>query len=142
MSSISGVLDATLCDKVCQWLAVDLGFSLNTPVSSTNKTDHHDVAEILLKVTLNPITPYIIQQSIYRHNQLVIALCYLQSIYRHNQLVIAEMKTPHRMTYHHHLCTEVFHQMIILDGNQRLLKLQKVKFVCLFLKLWKKSIST
>jgi hypothetical protein len=31
--------------------------SLNpTPVSSTNKTDHHDITEILLKVVLNTIT--------------------------------------------------------------------------------------
>jgi hypothetical protein len=30
----------TLCDKVCQWLP---------PVSSTYKTDCHDIAEILLK---------------------------------------------------------------------------------------------
>ena len=29
-------LDTTLCGKVCQW------FSLGTPVSSTNKSDHHD----------------------------------------------------------------------------------------------------
>jgi hypothetical protein len=34
-----GVLDTTLCDKDCQWIAV-------TPVSSTNKTDRHDIAEI------------------------------------------------------------------------------------------------
>ena len=27
-----------------------------TPVSSTNKTDRHDITEILLKVTLNIIT--------------------------------------------------------------------------------------
>ena len=27
-----------------------------TPVSSTNKTDHHDITEILLKVPLNYIT--------------------------------------------------------------------------------------
>jgi hypothetical protein len=27
--------------------------SLGNPVSSTNKTDRHDIAEILLKVTLN-----------------------------------------------------------------------------------------
>jgi predicted CoA-binding protein len=27
-----------------------------TPVSSTNKTDSHDIIEILLKVTLNTIT--------------------------------------------------------------------------------------
>ena len=32
------------------------GFSPDTPVSSTNKTDHHDIAEILLKVALNTIT--------------------------------------------------------------------------------------
>jgi hypothetical protein len=30
-------------------------FSQGTPVSSTNKTDHHDITEILLKVTLNTI---------------------------------------------------------------------------------------
>ena len=30
-------------------------FSLGTPVSSTNKTDHHDITEILLKVALNTI---------------------------------------------------------------------------------------
>jgi hypothetical protein len=31
-------------------------FSLGTKVSSTNKTDCHDIAEILLKVVLNTIT--------------------------------------------------------------------------------------
>jgi hypothetical protein len=31
-------------------------FSLSTPVSSTNKTDHHDITEILLKVALNTTT--------------------------------------------------------------------------------------
>ena len=49
------VLDTTLCDKVCQWLATGRWFSLCTPVSSTNKTDRHDITEILLKVTLNTI---------------------------------------------------------------------------------------
>jgi hypothetical protein len=39
----------TLCDEVCQW------FSHGTPVSSTNETDHHDIAEILLIVALNTI---------------------------------------------------------------------------------------
>ena len=33
------VLDTTLCDKVCQWLAIGRCFSLGTPVSSTNKTE-------------------------------------------------------------------------------------------------------
>ena len=44
----------TLFDKVCQWLSTGRWFSL---VSSTNKTDHHDIAEILLKVALNIIKP-------------------------------------------------------------------------------------
>jgi L-lactate permease len=30
--------------------------SLGTPVSSTNKTNHHDIAEISMKVALNTIT--------------------------------------------------------------------------------------
>jgi hypothetical protein len=47
------VLDTTLCDKVCQWLATGRWFSPCIPVSSTNKTDRYDITEILLKVTLN-----------------------------------------------------------------------------------------
>ena len=31
------------------------GFSPSTPVSSTDKTDRHDITEILLKVALNTI---------------------------------------------------------------------------------------
>ena len=50
-----GILDTTLCDKVCQLLATDGWFSLGIPVSSINKTDHHDITEILLKVALNTI---------------------------------------------------------------------------------------
>jgi hypothetical protein len=42
-----GVLDTTLCDKVCQWLEGGLWFSPGTPVSFTNKTDCHNIAEIL-----------------------------------------------------------------------------------------------
>ena len=33
----------------------DEGYSPGTPVFSTNKTDRHDITEILLKVTLNTI---------------------------------------------------------------------------------------
>jgi hypothetical protein len=51
-----GVLDTTLCDKVCQWLAAGRWFSPGTSVSSTNKTDRHDITEIVLKVALNTIT--------------------------------------------------------------------------------------
>ena len=45
----------TLCDKVCQWLATGRWFSPGPSVSSTNKTDCHDITEILLKVALNTI---------------------------------------------------------------------------------------
>ena len=45
-----GVLDATLCDKS---LSVICGFS---PGCSTNKTNRHGIAEILLKVALNTPT--------------------------------------------------------------------------------------
>jgi hypothetical protein len=41
------------CDKVRQLLATGRRFSPGTPVSSTNKTDRRDIAEILLKVVLN-----------------------------------------------------------------------------------------
>jgi hypothetical protein len=51
-----GVLDTTLRNKACQWLATCWRFSLGTPVSSTNKTYLHDVTGILLKVALNTIT--------------------------------------------------------------------------------------
>jgi hypothetical protein len=36
------------------------GFFPDTPVSTTNKTDRHDITEILLKVALNTINqPYL-----------------------------------------------------------------------------------
>ena len=47
----------TLCDKVYRWLATSWWFSPDTLVSSTNKTDRHDITEILLKVELNTIKP-------------------------------------------------------------------------------------
>ena len=50
-----GVLDTTLCDKVCQRLVAGRSFSPHTLVSSTNKTDSHDITEILLKMALNII---------------------------------------------------------------------------------------
>ena len=51
-----GVLDTILCDKVCQWLATGQWFPPGTPVSSINKTRHHDITEIVLKVVLNTMT--------------------------------------------------------------------------------------
>ena len=46
----------TLYDKVCQLLATGRWYSAGTPVSSTIKTDRHEITEILLKVVLNTIT--------------------------------------------------------------------------------------
>jgi hypothetical protein len=45
------------CDKICQLLAAGQWFSPDTPVSSTNKTECHDIAEIFLKMVLNIIKP-------------------------------------------------------------------------------------
>ena len=55
------VLDTTfrLCDKVCQWLATRQWFSPDTSgtsIFSTNKTNRHDITDLLLKVALNIIT--------------------------------------------------------------------------------------
>jgi hypothetical protein len=44
---------ATDGDKVYQLLVHGRWFSPGTLASSTTKTDHHDIAEILLKVALN-----------------------------------------------------------------------------------------
>ena len=48
-----GVLDTTLCDKVGQSLATGQWFS---PDFLINKTDCHDITEIVLKVALNTIS--------------------------------------------------------------------------------------
>jgi len=44
------------CDDVCHGLAAGRCFSPGSPVSSTNKTDCHDITVILLKVALSTIT--------------------------------------------------------------------------------------
>ena len=49
---------STLHDKICQLPATGRWFSPDPPVSTTNKTDLHDITEILLKVAL-----YIIKQT-------------------------------------------------------------------------------
>ena len=68
-----GVLDTTLCDKVCQWLATGQWFPLGTSVCSINKTDRHDITEILLKVTLNTIN---------HHTQYHINTCKISLLFR------------------------------------------------------------
>jgi hypothetical protein len=45
----------TLCDKICHWLATGRLFSPGPPFSTTNKTDRHDITEILMKEALNTV---------------------------------------------------------------------------------------
>ena len=59
----------TVCVPVCQWLTAGWWFSPGPPVSSINKTDRHDLTEILLKVALNTIKPNL--------NKLVLSSCRL-----------------------------------------------------------------
>ena len=60
------------CDKGCQWLATGRWFSPGPPVSSTNKTDRHNITEILLKEVLNTINHSLIYG-------FWLLLCYLQT---------------------------------------------------------------
>jgi hypothetical protein len=55
ISSFRISICTTLSDEICQWLATGRWFSPSTQVSSINKTDRHDITEILLKVALNTI---------------------------------------------------------------------------------------
>ena len=50
-----GVFYATFY-KVCQCLATGRRFSSGTTVSTTNKTERHDITDILLKVVLNTLS--------------------------------------------------------------------------------------
>ena len=61
----------TLCGKVCQWIVTGRWFPPGPLVSSTNKTDHHNITEILLKVALN---------TIHQSNQTIYAIYALQFV--------------------------------------------------------------
>jgi hypothetical protein len=50
--NINGFSPIHICDKVCQGLVTGRWLSLGTLVSSNNKTDCHDITEILFKVAL------------------------------------------------------------------------------------------
>ena len=59
----------TLCDKVCESLATGQWFSPDILVSSTNKTDRHDITEIVLKVALRAISLNLLYKNVRnRHN--------------------------------------------------------------------------
>jgi hypothetical protein len=50
------VFDTTSCDKVCQWPAQVQWFSPGPPVSPTNKTDHHDIIDLIFFGALTPLS--------------------------------------------------------------------------------------
>jgi hypothetical protein len=54
VSTKKGALDSQRGDKIYQLLVHGRWFSPGTSASSTTKTGRHDIAEILLKVSLNP----------------------------------------------------------------------------------------
>ena len=60
-----GVLDTTLCDKVCQWLTTGRWISPGTPISSTNKTGRQDITKILLKVALSTMALTLLSSNIW-----------------------------------------------------------------------------
>jgi hypothetical protein len=62
-----GVLDTALCGKVNPSVSDlrQVGGSPLTPVSSTNKTNRHEVIEILLKLALNIKFPNPIPNQLY-----------------------------------------------------------------------------
>jgi len=55
------VMCTTLCEKVCQWIPTDRWFSPGLPVSSTNKTDRHDITTncIVFGLTWSGLKPLI-----------------------------------------------------------------------------------
>jgi hypothetical protein len=52
----TNVVSSNPAQARCLWLATGQWFSAGTPFSSTNKTDLHDITEILLKLSFNTIT--------------------------------------------------------------------------------------
>jgi hypothetical protein len=67
-----GVLNTTLCDKVCQWRVAGRWFFPGTAVSSTNKTEGHNITEILLSGVKHHNTPTILKRSLSPKSTLLI----------------------------------------------------------------------
>ena len=96
------VLDTTLCDKACQWLAVGRWFSPGIPISSTNKTDRHDITEILLTVALNTITlPHSLWRMEIKMAFLATHFYYMQ--YRNHTFFQLTRKAPYKKQFKYSL---------------------------------------
>ena len=92
-----GVLDTTLC----QWLVTGRWCSLGTPVSSTNKTDRHDITEILLKVALNTIKPALLGYNMFSGRlskvvnkkwMMVLIVCFFTCDYNTRYFIYLDLK--------------------------------------------------
>ena len=90
-----GILD-TLCDKVCHWLAVVQWLSLGTLASSTNKTDCHEITEILLKVVLNTIT-------------LIVLMHFILNVQRVSEWAIFQLQYSQRHSVINHCDRRITH---------------------------------
>jgi hypothetical protein len=110
------VLDTTLCDKVCLLLATARWFSPGTPVSVTNKTDCHDITEILLKVTLNTITHPLTLLSVSKFQSI--------SIYFKHKLILRKFSLE---VFHYHACWVVDAYSITFSNCTATLWLQHIE---------------
>ena len=81
----------TWWDEVCQWLATDRWFSPGPSVSSTNKTDRHDIAEMLLNT---------IKQTNKQTNRLLRYLIYIFGIFQRFSVGRYECLMPLSSTSH------------------------------------------
>jgi hypothetical protein len=107
--SVRGVLNSTLCLSVtCD----KLWFCHGTLVYSINKTDHHDITEILLKVALNTITLYL--SHVYYNQRILQTSSYSVVVNRncHNPLIGLYVIYRHALYFLWSVNTnsDVFHQ--------------------------------
>ena len=57
------MLDTTLCDKVVSDLRQVGDFSAGIPISSTNKTDRHDIDEIFVESCVKPLRKIVVPEA-------------------------------------------------------------------------------
>ena len=104
---------------VCQWLAKGRWFSPDTTISTTNKTDSHDITEIVLKVTLNTINSKPIKLSrIYR--------CYIQKFDSMNTTVWNTKKNVDIQFSAHECTTSFWNNFIRYAQNRKIVKPNKI----------------
>ena len=113
----------TLCDKVCQWLATGQWFS---PVSSTNKTDHHDTTVSWCCLTALHSIPVNINKSDVKHQKSI-----NQSIITVNKHWVVHTTDYGKLALKL-LCTFSFYFMDLLVLLDILLNVFRFKFVLLY----------